>query len=120
MKINVTFDTEIASDRELLTIVLGNAAPAAPAETEIAEPEVKRGPGRPRKEATPIAPAPEEDLLGDDDEETFTKEQVVQAATKALGEGRSAQVKEVLTALGKARVRDLEPGQYAEFVKKLA
>jgi DNA-binding protein YbaB len=114
----ITIDTEnlTSTDREILTLVLGEAIAAA---------TTKPAPAAPAKKAVAAKPAPEpepepeeEDLFGGEDVPTM--EDAVAAATKLVSEGKAADVKKALASVGAKRVSEVTEANLAKFVKALA
>lgn len=116
----ITFDTSALSalDKDVLRVLLGEAAPAP---KDVPAPKAAPAP----KAEAPKAEAPEaeepqlpldEDLVG---APTYTLEDVIKLATKAISSGGQDQVKAALAAAGVKRVSELKADNFAAFVAAL-
>ena len=124
MHITITIDTDNLSavDQEILGRLAGGQAEApkaAPAAKKAAKPAPKAKAPEPVEEPEEAVEEPEEDLLGGGDDAP-TMEDAVSLATKMVSDGKTAEVKAALAAVGAKRVSEISEAKIAEFIGELS
>lgn len=117
--VNIQLDTSVPEDKEALTQLFGSdfvkVADKEPAVTVVrheapAAPAAKKATA---KKPEPVKEEPVEDLISGGPD---LREQAVQKATELVTSGKSATVREALSALGAKRVSDLADDQLEGFL----
>ena len=120
--VNIQLDTSVPEDKEALTQLFGSdfvkVADKEPAVTVVrheapAAPAAKKATPPPAKKPEPVKEEPVEDLISGGPD---LREQAVQKATELVTSGKSATVREALSALGAKRVSDLADDQLEGFL----
>lgn len=116
-----TEDGLSASDIRVLKALIGDTETfAAPAKEQAEKPAPAKKAAAPAKKAEPEPepePEPEEDLVGGGD--VRTKEDAIKEATTLVSQGKTAQVKKALAAVGAKKVSEIPDDQVEEFFAAL-